>query len=289
MSAGAEEQARPLAPQVEADVRVAHEGKEPGVLFQRRVGSGDEVLVLERRDRNVLPGEARDIGTVESGRVDDGFADDRSPAGPDLPFPAPGSLQAGDTGEPNDLRPARPRRCRQRVGELARIDVALVGVVEPAQDRVVGAPPGMHRLHLAGRHHGQLEAGGHRDPDEVTEEVHPVASMGRPERAGMPVRDGMSDLLRQILVEPPRVVAGPHAEPGVGEGGDVARGVPGRARGQLVLLNQHAVADACPRQVPETGGADRTASDDDDARAPGRPGPRPLIGSCFVAAICELD
>ena len=46
MAVGAEEQACPLAPQVETDVGIAHEGKEAGVLFQRRDGSGDEVLVL---------------------------------------------------------------------------------------------------------------------------------------------------------------------------------------------------------------------------------------------------
>ena len=68
MAVGAEEQARPLAPQVEPDVRIADEGKAPRVLFQRRNGTGDEVLVLERRHRNVLPGKARDLGTVDSGR-----------------------------------------------------------------------------------------------------------------------------------------------------------------------------------------------------------------------------
>ncbi|MDD9980052.1 MAG: hypothetical protein OXU81_01605, partial [Gammaproteobacteria bacterium] len=32
---------------------------------------------------------------------------------------------------------------------------------------------------------------------------------------------------------------------------------------QLVLLDEHAVADPRPREVPEAGGADRTAPDDD--------------------------
>ena len=192
MSVGAEEQARSLAPQVEADVGIAHEGKEAGVVLQRRDGRGDEILVPERRHRNVLPGEARDLGAVESGGVDDRFADDRPLVGPDLPFSGAGSFDVRDAGEPNDFRSARPCARRQRVGELARIDVALVGVVEPAQDRVAGAPPGVHRLHLAGRHHGKLEAGRLRDACEMAEEVHPVPRMGRPERAGMPALLGTS-------------------------------------------------------------------------------------------------
>jgi hypothetical protein len=265
MGIGADKERVPFPAQVEADVRVAHQGEQARVLFQRLERFGHEILVLQRDDRCLQPGHLGDPGPIEPACVDHDLGPDRPLGAGHVPFPRRAALDPGDRREAFDLSAQVTRALGQGLCQLAGVDVAFIGVENTAQNRLVGMPERVHVVHLCGAQHPQIIAGAGGHAAQVPEQVHPRFGMGRPERLRVAVGDGAVDLFGQILVHGPRVIARPHAKPGRRIGRDVARRVPGAARGQLIAFQQQRVGHTGQRQVVEDRGANGASADDNDA------------------------
>jgi hypothetical protein len=80
--------------------------------------------------------------------------------------------------------------------------------------------------------------------------------------AGLKDTATLAGLLLQLLVKRHRVVLEPADIGGIMETMDVRRGVPGRAGGELVALQQHHLGPAKLGQVIQNGTADQAAADD---------------------------
>ena len=96
-----------------------------------------------------LPGE------IAGGR-DDVLAGDVALVGDDQPLAAGQPLDRGDGGVAVDLAAAVARAARQRLGEVGRLDVAVLGVLDRADDPVdVAERPDL--LDLGGRQELHLD------------------------------------------------------------------------------------------------------------------------------------
>ena len=155
---------------------------------------------------------------------------------------------------------------RQRLGQLAWIDIPLVGIMNAAQDRVVGPPEGVHRLDFARFDHGQFETGSPGDTGQVMEQIHPLAGMCGPHGTGVAVGDGRGRIEGKLLVELPGIVSGAHARPRVGVCRNVAGGVPGGTGREFGFFDQKGFGDAGFCEMPENGRTDGAASDHNNLR-----------------------
>jgi hypothetical protein len=97
---------------------------------------GEQILVAHHHHRHGAPAIGLEpfadaLGVIARG-VDDDLAADRALFGLDDPF-APFTAHAGRGAEAQDLRAHVARALGQRLGELRRVDVAIVGIVERAR------------------------------------------------------------------------------------------------------------------------------------------------------------
>ena len=94
---------------------------------------GDDVLVLHRNDRNADPDHAAGLAGETARSRDDVLADDVALVGDDLPFAARLPLDRRHRRPPVDLAALIARAARQRLGQVGRLDVAVLGMLDRAQ------------------------------------------------------------------------------------------------------------------------------------------------------------
>ena len=260
---GAEQQPVPLLAQVVAVVRVAQERQfslAPRELADR---VGDEVLVGHRHARDIPPVEAADLGRTVACRVDDRLARDRAGRRLDPPFAGRRSSHSGDAAVTDDPGSLVPRALRQRLGELRGIDVAIeripLSALEPLRlnERVAA-------LDIGGRQHLKFDAlvAGHAG--HVAELVHALSALGEADGAGDVIVDRIVDCRTEAGIEPRRIALQFHDAEAAGEVRAVARGMPRRARGQLVHLEEESVGQAARGEMIERAAADGAPADDHD-------------------------
>src|SRR6185312_10286863 len=105
------------------------------------------------------------------------LADNVALVGHDLPLAARAPLDRGDGRLTVDLGPALARAARQSLGEVGRLDVAVLGVLDRADDPIdIAERPDI--FDLAGREEPDLDADRFRHSRVVIVLVHPVASAG---------------------------------------------------------------------------------------------------------------
>ena len=178
--------------------------------------------------------------------------------------------QPGDRASLDDPRPAHARAPRQGLGGVGGVGLTVRGHVDGA-DQVVGAddrveagdPGGLDQAHLDAEGVGHaglalqlMEARlglGHGDGADLAE-------AGRQPRLLLESRIELDGIGR----EPRQIARGP-------ELAHQAGGMPGRAAGQPVALQQHHVLDPAPGQVIGDGDPDDAAADDDGVRAGRKP------------------
>ena len=196
--------------------------------------------------------------------IDDIFAADFALRRLDDPFAAVASHACG-RAEADDLRAQVARALCQRLGQLRRIDIAVIGIVQAA-GQIVRFEEGITLLQVGDGDHRDIEALVPAHADNPFELHHPVARMGKAQRPGDMIVHRIVDPLTQVAIQLRRIALHVHDRPACREGRHIAGGVPGRARGQLVLFQQHAIGPALERQMVEAGSADGAAADDDDTR-----------------------
>ena len=165
-----------------------------------------------------------------------------------------------------ELRAEPARRVRERERQLARVEIAVVGD-ERRRNDAVGAHRREELLRLLRRHdlHRQAER---LRPRRLAAKLFVPRLRRRETQSAELVPPGIvAGELFELGVEPDRVLHHPRQRERRAQLADKAGAVPGRAVGQLVLLEEERVRPALLREVVEDGAADDAAPDHHCPRA----------------------
>ena len=266
----AQDPAEALLAQVVRRVRLAQHGElaaaRGAIGLQLRGLVVDDVLVLDRDRRHVEAELPAGLARIVAGRADDVLADDVALVRRDLPFARRRAGDAQRLGLFADLRAARARAAPQRHREIDRRDVAVVRMVERADDlRRVDAVAQVHERpqlgHFLRTDDPERHADRVRGAAVLVILVHPVARRREAQVAGDVEADFLPGLLRQALVEVDRILVQLADRVAHVEERQEPGGVPRRSRRELRALEQHHVGPALLRQMVERADADDSAAD----------------------------
>ena len=229
-------------------------------LHDRRMRLGHDVLVLDRDHRDVEPDHGAGLAREVAGRRDDVLARDVALVGPDQPFARGSALDRDHRGLAVDLGAAGARAPRHRLGDVGRLDVAVLGMADRA-DHALDVAERPELLDLGGRQELDLDPDGLGDAGVLMVLVHAVAVEREADVGALAQADVLPGLGLQALVERDRVLVDLADRVAHVEQRQKAGGVPGRARGQFLALEQHHVRPALLGEVVERRDADRAAAD----------------------------
>ena len=229
---------------------------------QRRVERlGDQVLVGHRDDRDGHADQPRDIRRGHAGGVDHDLGLDLALVGHDAADPPAGvALDRGHARARVDLGAVVARAVGQRERQLARVEVAVA-----RQER--GA------VHALGRHQRKAlhRLGGGDDLERESERLgpaglaldllQPLGRRGEADAAELVPPGSLPVSRREGRVELDRVHHHPRQRHGRPQLADETGRVPGRAVGQVELLDQHDILEAELREVVGDAAATHAAAD----------------------------
>ena len=189
---------------------------------------GHDILVLDRDHRHVDPDHAAGRPCEIPGRRDDVLADDVALVGRNLPFAAWPPLDRDHGRMAVDLRPALARRPRQGLGQVGGLDIAVLGMLDRADDSVdVAKWPDL--LDLLRRQELDRDAYRRGDAGVIVIFVHPVASAGEADVGDLAQADVEAALLFECPIEGDRILVDLSDRIAEVEERQEARRVPGRA------------------------------------------------------------
>ena len=262
---------------VAGDLRVvAHHRQLAVQRGELRHRLGDEVVVGHAGDRQVQAVPLPDLAGVGAARVHHVLAHVVPLLGDHPPFAVVLRPDAGDPVAPHDDGAALPGAGGECEGGAGRVHVTVLGSPERRLDPVEAVEGMEHAdrgrvqdLHRVSER--RADAGGVAQPVEL------VAGVGDAQRAAVVKGERVAGLRFEAPVELDGVAR--HAsEPVAGGGvGDLPGRMPGRAGGELSLLDQHAIRAAFADEVVGEGAFEDAPAHDDDAGVggqcsiPGRP------------------
>ena len=263
----AEDQATRLLAHVPAAVGIAKDAhfRQPGCLTRLDVVMrlGDDVLMLDRDDRNVQPDHAACLAREVAGGADHMLACDLALVGGDFPLAGGG---AGDTchrGVAVDFGAAVARAARQRLGQVGRLDIAVTRMADGA-DQPFGVAERPDVLHLVRGEEVHINADGARDTGILPVFVHPVLGLGEADVGDIAEADIHAGFFLKLLIELHGIFMNLADRIGHVEQRQQACGMPCRPRGQLLALDQDNVRPALFREMVKRADADYPASDDNN-------------------------
>ncbi len=245
---------------------IAEDRQHPVHAFDRL---GDQVVVLAGLQRHVDARHAADLARPHAGAVDDELGLDVAAVGAHAGHLALVGLDAEHLRVLEDPGAAHARALGEGLRDVGRVHPAVVREVEGGLDvRDVGERP-----HLLDLRRGDLAV---LDPEAARHRAAPAhlvrLVVGHRELDGTAVDD--AGRLARFGLEPAVEVLRVLRELGlrlrVAQRRQQARGVPGRATGQLLAFEQHDILPAELGEVVGDGTADDTAADDHDLRAAGK-------------------
>ena len=227
---------------------------------------------MQRQRHGVL---RREIAPPHAATIHHGVGRDMAPRFPGLPVDAGDAAAGAGDGRHldvlDDARAAHPRALGQREGDVAGIGLPVGGQVD-AGDDAVGVEMRVHRGDLGRPERVHLDVEGPRHGREAEELLVPLGAQGHGHRAALPEAGGEAGLGFQPRVE----VGGVFREAGAVlarlQLADEPGGVPGRAGGELLALQQHHVGPAELSQVVGDGTAGDASTNNDDAGMGGQIG-----------------
>jgi hypothetical protein len=236
----AHQQPAALLAEVDRQVGVAQRG-ERVPLVALPEGPGNDVLVRHRLDRDPHTRQAPELGREHSGGDHHHLALDVAALGPDAPHPPALALDPGHARGGEDARAARPRPLGELARQLRRIDVA-VAWKEGSADHALRRHERKQLLRLLRRDQLQGQAEGLGRARLAPQLLHPLPARGESDPAALdPAWDRPVQLDRAHHHPGQRDVAAQLAH----QGGRVE----GRARGELVSLQEHHAVPAGLDQV----------------------------------------
>ena len=266
---GSKIEAHLFLPQVIAAVDVAQERQLVAHLGGplRQFGNGVEqhVLMAHHHHRHVAAEPFADLARIVAGGIDHDLAADVALWGLDDPL-VPLAPHAGGGAEALDPRAQRPRALGQGLGELRRIDVAVIGVVQsPAE--VVSFQEGVARAHLIRPQDVQVHALIATHARDALKLAQPLGAVPQPDRAGDMVVHRVVDGVAKAPIKLRRIALHVHDRPAGGKGRHIACRMPGGPCGQLVLLQQDGIGPSGFRQMIQRRCPHRAAANDHNPRA----------------------
>ena len=266
---GAEQQAPRLLPHVPAAVALpqhAHFRQARGLArLDVRMGLGDDVLVFHRDHRHVEADHGPGPPGEVAGAGDHVLAGNVPLVGLDQPLPVGLLDDAGHGGVAVDGRAPLTGPAGQGLGQVGGLDIAVRRMLD-GPDQVVGPGQGPDGLHLVRGEEVDFHPDGAGDAGVIAVLVHPVLRPGEADVAHIAEADVQLRLGLEGRIEAHRVLV--HLADGIAEieQGQEPRRMPGGAGGQLLALQQHAVAPAHAGQVIERADPDNSPANDDGAR-----------------------
>ena len=227
---------------------------------QRRMGVGHDILVFYRDDRHVEPDHRQRLSAPGARRGHHMLGGDLALVGHDPPGPVRLRPDVHDLRVPVDLRASSPRARCKRVGQVDRRHMAVMRVEEGAHQslRIRQRP---QCPYLVGADHLERHPDGVRGAAIFPVFVHAVAVGREPEIAGDVEAHILPGFGFERLVEVHRVFMDlPDAVAHVEER-QQARRMPGGARRQFGLFQQHGIRPAKLREVVGDRDADAAAAD----------------------------
>ena len=189
---------------------------------------GHDILVLDRDHRHVDPDHAAGRPCEIAGRRDDVLADDVALVGRNLPFAARPPLDRDHGRMAVDLSPALARRPRQGLGQVGGLDIAVLGMLDRADDSLdVAEWPDL--LDLLRRQELDLDADRRGDAGVIVIFVHPVAGAGEADVGDLAQADVEAGLILERPIEGDRIFVDLPDRIAEVEERQEARRMPGRA------------------------------------------------------------
>ncbi len=168
------------------------------------MGLGDDILVLDRDHRHVQP----DHGPGAAGEIAGGrnhvLAGDVALVGLHQPFAVRLLDDAGDRGLAMDGRAAGAGAAGQGLGQVGRLDIAVVGMLDGA-DQVIDLAQRPDFLDLGGCEEADIDADSLGHPGVIFVLVHPVLGAGQTDIAHAAEADIQLGLGLQGRIEADRV------------------------------------------------------------------------------------
>ena len=237
------------------------------------MGFGDDVLMLHRNDGNPDAHRLSRAAGEIARRRHDMFAGDVALVGDDLPLPARESSDRGHGGMAIDFAATLTSAARQRLGEVCRLDVAILRMLDRADDPVDIAkrPDVLDLLRSEELHLDPADRRG--DPGVIAVFVHPIAGASKTDVGNLAQPDVEASLLLERLVKGDGIFVDlPHGVAEIEERQQAGR-MPGRAGGELLALDEHAIRPAFLDEMIEGRNSDHAPANHD------RPRMRPHRGS----------
>ncbi len=258
---GAEQQLAGILLEIGAMVGVAQHRKGGGEVGEIL---GDDVEMLAGLERDVDAAALAERARPHAGGDDDVLGRDLALVGDDAGGAPFGAAYRRDLGVLEDLRAARPRALGESHGGVDRIGLAVLRE-EDAADHIVDIEQRPMALDLAGADLVDLEAEGLRHRGAAQQLLEALARRRHRDAAALLEAGRLAGLRLERRVEPGGVLREPRHVERRPELPDEARGMPGRAAGQALALQQDDVRPAELGQMIGDRAADGAAADDDDA------------------------
>jgi len=224
---GPKDQTLPLLPEVVADIRIPDQ-RQPRTATSHQLRNifGDQILMRERDDRQVVTDQRRHFPATVTGGVDYGLSANAAFVGDHQPFARGQALKRDDPGAAMDLRAGIARALGERLRELCRIDITIARIIE-ASAQSLGAEERMTRSNLFRLEQFKGEALGMGLGDHMAEFIDAILRVRQADAAGDVVIDLVAHFLGQPRVQLGAVMLQLDQVPGGGEVRTVARRVPG--------------------------------------------------------------
>ena len=247
--------------EVDEEVGVAH-GREVLVAESLAERLGDEVLVRHRHERDAHARHAADLGREHAAGVDHHLGLDVPAVGLDAAHAAAGDVDRGHARVGVDVAAALARALGERVGQQARVEVA-VGRQPRGAEHAVGGHEREALLRLLGGE--QLERQPERlRPARLAARLLPALGRGR-----QPQPAALDPAAVERPVELDRVHHHPRQRHRAAQLPDEPRRVERRAGRQLRALDEHHVLPAQLGEVVGDRAAAHAPADDHAAGGPG--------------------
>ena len=229
-------------------------------------GFGDPVLVQNGNGRQCLSDHLGGLLDVVARSGHDVLADDITRLGLDLPLAARQLLEAGHLGVAIDLGAHVPGTLGECLGNVGRRNVAVVGIVDAAEQVRARRHQGPELLNLLRSQDLGVNTLGLGDAGIAQVLVHAVAAVGDPQLAALVEADRLACLGLQSFIDFDGLGDDPAEAVAEAVERQKTRGMPGRARRQFGPLQQDDVGPAAFCQAIENIGADAPATNHDHTR-----------------------
>ncbi len=236
------------------------------MLRQARDRLGDDVEVLGRMQRNRDAGGGAEPVRPHARGIDDELGLDVAGGRAHAGGAAGGDDDVRDLGILEDAGAAASRQPGQRLRGVDGIGLPILGQMHDA-DHIVRPHQRPQLAGLLRREQIDLQPEAARHRGAALQLFQPARIGGERQRSDLPEPGCVAAVFLERAVELGRVLREPGEVVGGAQLAHQPGGVPGRARRQLLALEQDDIGDAAQGEMIGDAAADDAAADDDDLRS----------------------